>query len=126
MYLTNKYITQYLHSMVTYLFVTIFMHLVHTSPGDNSIIDQQHLNEYPFCGSMLYDDPSNSPTGRVVNSETPKNKYRWVVLVVRENLLIVGPKLPGKMVTTKCSGSIITDRYSCTIIRKYIYSTLEK
>ena len=76
---------------------------------DNSMIDEVHLKHYPYCGSMFY--PSLNPnyvgksTSRVVNSKMAKNVYRWIVKLDRKNLV------KGRLRTTSCSGSVITERY---------------
>ena len=77
----------------------------------NSMIDQYHLKEYPYCGSMYY--PSLNQqfvgkfTGRVVNSHLAKKVYRWIVQLIRTNLL-----KDGDFGTSFCSGSVITEKYN--------------
>ena len=85
-----------------------------TSKGfrcDNSMIDEDHLKNYPYCGSMFY--PSLNPnyvgksTSRVTNSKMAENVYRWIVKLNRKNLVNA-----GDLKTTSCSGSVITERYN--------------
>ena len=76
-------------------------------------IDKCHFKQYPFCGSMRRNPKANIPTGRVVNSAPPEDPYPWAVLMLRENLQIDGP--PNQ---SKCSGSVITDKYEYTTILK--------
>ena len=77
---------------------------------DNSMIDKDHLKNYPYCGSMFY--PSLNPnysgksSGRVTNSKMAKNVYRWIVKLNRKNLAFA-----GDLRTSSCSGSVITERY---------------
>ena len=77
---------------------------------DNSMIDQDHLKNYPYCGSMFYPSLNlnyvGKSSGRVTNSKMAKNIYRWIVKLNGKNL-IKGGKLRGY----SCSGSVITERY---------------
>ena len=46
------------------------------------MIDPQHLQQYPYCGSMDYIGNKPASSARVVNSEIPKEVYRWIVLQI--------------------------------------------
>ena len=70
-----------------------------------NMISPEHLKKYPYCGSMYY--PPIKTTGRAVNTEPSKKLYRWVVYVERKNYSPDGVDL---IQTTKCSGTVITDR----------------
>ena len=69
--------------------------------SDNSMIDIDHLQRYPFCGSMDYTGNIRTPTARVVNSKIPEEIYRWTVLQIRRTY---------DYHQSDCSGTIITDR----------------
>ena len=69
--------------------------------SDNSMIDIEHLQQYPYCGSMDYTGNIPTPTSRVVNSKTPEEIYRWTVLQIRRTY---------DYHQSDCSGTIITDR----------------
>ena len=86
----------------TLLFSVIF-HQIKTYISQESAIYQEHLKEYPYCGEMNV-FPTEA-TKRAVNAKTPKNQYRWAVLIVRY-------VNEGKDDETRndCSGSVITDR----------------
>ena len=66
-------------------------------------IDEKHLEKYPFCGRMK--TPSMEALGRVVNSDEPKDYYRWVLRITRDNL-----NTDGRMHRSRCSGSVVTER----------------
>ena len=83
------------------------MFLATTDPSvirlsDFEMIDSQHLEQYPYCGSMNYIGNKPASSARVVNSKTPKEVYRWIVLQIR---------LKYKKHESTCGGTIITDRY---------------
>ena len=82
-----------------------------------SMVDLDHLKEYPYCGSMLPGDATEETSGRAVNAEPSKKLYRWVVYVLKTAYSLMGkpPRAFG------CMGTVITDRYFlCTIqIRVY-------
>ena len=88
-----------------HLFVWIVIYLVDTSVADDSMIDENQLKQYPFCGRMSHSHPSNSPTGRVVNSGIPEHNYRWTLCIERTNR-----NKHGYDDIFSCSGSVITDR----------------
>ena len=73
-------------------------------------IDEKHLKEYPYCGSMKYhlhdDQPSAS---RMVNADESKVHYRWLA-VIQLDAWVKGTTLRKKKTTTYCTGAIITDR----------------
>ena len=69
--------------------------------SDNSMIDIDHLQLYPYCGSMDYTGNIHTPTARVVNSKIPEEIYRWTVLQIRRTY---------DYHQSDCSGTIITDR----------------
>ena len=72
--------------------------------ADNSLIDRQHLKKYPFCGKMQ--SPSKASTGRIVNSETVSENYRWVVQLTINNRNANGHLFRQFL----CSGTILTER----------------
>ena len=81
-----------------------FVFLVTSSTGWVTDIDKDHIAMYPYCGSMY--QGATQAKSRSINSEDSKEDYRWTALLQREN---TGPK-DGKVKTSYCSGSIITDR----------------
>ena len=70
---------------------------------EKNMVDTYHLDKYPYCGSMYHPDL----TGRAVNAEKSKKLYRWVVFIRTRNYY---PKNKNRF-TTRCSGTVITDRY---------------
>ena len=66
------------------------------------VIDKDHIKQYPYCGSLHYSPEVQS---RAVNAEEAKHFYRWVVLLLRSNV-----QKDGKLKTTSCQGSVITER----------------
>ena len=86
--------------------MSLFVILASSNPfhpflSDNSMIDTQHLEQYPYCGSMDYSGNSHGSSARVANSESPKEFYRWTVYQIR---------LIHNKHESRCSGTIITDR----------------
>ena len=81
--------------------------ILDTTIGDNSWIDKEYFEKYPYCGQMETENPSTEKTGtgRVVNSKEFTESYRWVVLIKRANL-----QKDGKIDTTDCSGTVLTER----------------
>jgi hypothetical protein len=80
----------------------------------DSMIDKEHLMKYSYCGKM------KTPVkigGRVANSKTAEEDYRWVVFIKRKNL-----NINGRMDPTGCSGTVITDRLVDKIHNKSIVS----
>ena len=69
----------------------------------SEMIDSQHLQLYPYCGSMDYKGNNQATSGRVINSKTPKDFYRWTVLLKR---------FTYQKYMSYCTGTIITDRYN--------------
>ena len=78
------------------------MFLLNTLVADNSVVDEKHLEKYPFCGKMNFRDIK--AIKRVVNSEEAIESYRWVVRIYTTNLWT------HKTFHGLCSGSIITER----------------
>ena len=89
-----------------------------------SLIDKNHLEKFPFCGKLSKLDvwemsvlqrfqawrnwphiPPKATSGRIVNSKTAVENYRWVVRIVTRNL-----RTDGVFIASRCSGSIITER----------------
>ena len=73
-------------------------------------IDEKHLKEYPYCGSMnyhLHDDQSSA--SRMVNADESNVHYRWLA-VIQLDAWEKGTTLRKKKTTTYCTGAIITDR----------------
>ena len=95
------------------LLMMLFMYLFHPFNADDPMIDKAHFKQYPFCGSMDRNPAANIPTGRVANSAPPDDHYRWAVFMTRENL-----QLSGKIKESRCSGSVITDKYEYITIWK--------
>ena len=82
------------------------------------LIDNEHLAEYPYCGSMNYEGSqySGSPIqqegcvgcmGRAVNANysSDSTQYRWLVLLEMRNM-----NANGVVEHSTCTGSVITDR----------------
>ena len=73
-------------------------------------IDQDHLTEYPYCGSMNYHKHDHqSSASRMVNADESKAHYRWLA-VIQLDTWEKGTKLRKKKTTSYCTGAIITDR----------------
>ena len=82
------------------------------------LIDNDHLAEYPYCGSMNYEgsqypgDPVQQEgcvgcMGRAVNANysSDSTKYRWLVLLEMRNM-----NANREVEHSTCTGSVITDR----------------
>ena len=77
------------------------------------LIDNDHLAEYPYCGSMHYVESTYSTEqrcqqgciGRAVNAKNTTNWHRWLVVLEMENM-----QTNGDVETSTCTGSVITDR----------------
>ena len=73
-------------------------------------IDEKHLKEYPYCGSMNYHKHDyQSSASRMVNAEESNVHYRWLA-IVQLDAWEKGTTLRKKKTTTYCTGAIITDR----------------
>ena len=73
-------------------------------------IDEKHLKEYPYCGSMNYHKHDHqSSASRMVNADESKAHYRWLA-VIQLDTWEKGTTLRKKKTTTYCTGAIITDR----------------
>ena len=94
------------HITKSFLWLCLFSVISHSLPSRHAI-DNDHLSDYPYCGSMNYPD-SNYPraSSRAVNAQKPDDWYRWLVLMVRRNRL--SNRVP--ITTTLCTGSVITER----------------
>ena len=68
------------------------------------MIDEDHLREYPYCGSVLREDGAGTKS-RITNSKEDEKNHRWTVYLERRHL-----KSNGKLATQACAGSVITDR----------------
>ena len=88
------------------MLLALLMFLLRTLFADDSVIDETHLKDYPFCGKMNFRN-RNPIGGRVVNSKEASELYRWVVRIKRLNLQ---KDKAINMKTIFCSGSIITER----------------
>ena len=87
-------------------FMLVFTYLYHTVHVNCSLVDSQHLKEFPYCGTVSEGKKINpDTTSRVVNSKTPINDYRWVVYIAKRTIKVSGDWKPSR-----CSGSVITDR----------------
>lgn len=73
---------------------------------DNSMIDENHLTQYPYCGSMY--QKHTMATSRISNAKDATKTYRWVVMISRWN--VRAPKFVGDPVYSECAGTVITDR----------------
>ena len=70
-------------------------------------IDQDHLTEYPYCGSMNYHKhDGDTMNSRSVNTEESIKFYRWLVLL--ENHVYTTDGL--YKIRNNCTGSVLTDR----------------
>ena len=83
----------------------LWVYLLGICLADDSLIDNDHLEQYPFCGKMNYPGNANGARARAVNSMDDENNYRWVALIVRKD-----KQKNGSMKTHRCSGTIITER----------------
>ena len=94
------------HIRRSVLWLCMFSVISQSLPSRRAI-DNAHLSDYPYCGSMNYPD-SNYPrtNSRAVNAHKPDDWYRWLVLMVRRNRL--SNRVP--ITTTLCTGSVITER----------------
>ena len=74
---------------------------------DDSWIDEEHLELYPYCGQMKTKNDQDDATdaARITNSKESSESYRWVVRVRRKSLLKT-----RKMRATSCTGTVITER----------------
>ena len=73
-------------------------------------IDEKHLKEYPYCGSMnYYLHDHQSSASRMVNAGESKVHYRWLA-VIQLDAWEKGTTLRKKKTTFYCTGAIITDR----------------
>ena len=66
-------------------------------------IDKEHFEAYPYCGVVVPGArrKRNAFVGRIVNSKSPEEKYRWAVPLERQDFPLGG---------SDCSGSVISDR----------------
>ena len=71
------------------------------------MIDKDHLEKYPYCGSMHYTGSEYTrSSSRAVNAkEDYKKWYRWLVVLIIENMDRNGVLSPGT-----CTGSVLTER----------------
>ena len=72
---------------------------------DDSWIDEEHLELYPYCGQMKTKNTDDGTNARIINSKESSESYRWVVRVRRKSLLKT-----RKMRATSCTGTVITER----------------
>ena len=91
-----------IHNLVFLLVCAYFFRIC---LADDPLIDNDHLEQYPFCGKMNYPGSDNGASARAVNSMDDEDNYRWVALILRQN-----KQKDGSMKTHRCSGTIITDR----------------
>ena len=107
MYVISEIISEILvHALLiltNLLFLSTILQHIHINSADESDIDSEHLEDYPYCGVMK--EPTVEAKGRVANSKDSLDDYRWVVQVVRKTLHKTGlyNSYPG-------TGSVITDR----------------
>ena len=97
------------------MILTLLMFVLSTFNADDTLVDEEHLKRYPFCGRMnfrnnidcdqRYPFSSCNAKGRVVNSKDAIESYRWVVRITRK-----ARKTRQRWQTSRCSGSIITER----------------
>ena len=73
----------------------------------HDLIDKDHLDSYPYCGSMHYTGSEYTRSiNRAVNAkEDYKKWYRWLVVLEHKNM-----DRTGVLNTGTCTGSIITER----------------
>ena len=90
------------HITKSFLWLCLFSVISHSLPSRHSI-DNDHLSDYPYCGSMNYPKTSIS---RAVNAEKSDDWYRWLVFIERTNRLSVNELIK----TFTCTGSVITER----------------
>ena len=101
----NKVIKSVFQIWSTCLFLSLVICLLTTVVANDSIIDEDHLKKYPFCGRMSIDPRSGAHKSRVVNSGPPKDNYRWALFIRRQNL-----NDDDTYSYRECSGSVITDK----------------
>ena len=94
--------------VVTYLLIT--------SKALDPEIDQEHLNEYPYCGLMTTEhmdtsdmDTDMGTSGRAVNAKNGSRDYRWVVLI-RHLAYHKACTARGLRRSSYCAGTVVTDR----------------
>ena len=93
------------HVIYNLVLLLVCIYLFGICLADDSLIDNDHLQQYPFCGKMNYPGSANGASARAVNSMDDEDNYRWVVLSLRHN-----KQRDGSMETSICSGTIITER----------------
>ena len=71
---------------------------------DDSWIDKEHLELYPYCGQMKTKN-TDGTAARIINSKESSESYRWVVRVGRKTL-----SKTMEMQSGDCSGTVITER----------------
>ena len=78
-----------------------------TMSSAHDFIDKDHLEKYPYCGSMHYTGSEyTTASSRAVNAKEDHEKwYRWLVVIRRENM-----DRNGVLTTGTSTGSIITER----------------
>ena len=102
---TNKFWNNAMHLNIA---IILFCTLDAIYMADDSWIDEDHLQKYPYCGRMRTSIPSATGSERIVNSVDATESYRWVVMVTRKTL-----QVDGSFLIDDCSGSVITERFEC-------------
>ena len=101
----------YLQSSIKFqLLLLCFVLLGSLKCSSGEWIDEKHLKEYPYCGSMNYNKHDHqSSASRMVNADESKAHYRWLA-VIQLDTWEKGTTLRKKKTTSYCTGAIITDR----------------
>ena len=111
MYVISEIISEILvHALLiltNLLFLSTILQHIHINSADESDIDSEHLEDYPYCGVMK--EPTVKAKGRVANSKDSLEDYRWVVQLVRKTVQKRGVR-QGLFNAYPCTGSVITDR----------------
>ena len=73
----------------------------------HDLIDKDHLDSYPYCGSMHYTGSEYTRSiNRAVNAkEDYKKRYRWLVVLEINNM-----NRNGDLSTGTCTGSVLKER----------------
>ena len=69
------------------IWIIFHLNILGRGNAGNSVIDQDHLAKYPYCGSM-YGAFANGRyvMGRITNAKDATKDYRWVVEILRTSI----------------------------------------
>ena len=80
------------------------IYLFNTCSAINDDIDKDHHAMFPYCGSMF--QGADRTKARAINAKDSTDEYRWSAFLLRKN---TEPK-SGNIISTGCSGTIISER----------------